>query len=208
MEDILQTLYANLYDSSLIEGIAVFFGILSVWFARKENILVFPTGIISVLLYVYICIEGKIYADAGINVFYFVMSVFGWYNWTHKSGAVAEREISRTNRKQNLLIVLGFAVFFLILYYTLTHFTDSDVPVLDALTTSIFLLGMWLMALKKIENWILWIIGDLISIPLYFYKGYVLTSMQFIVFLILAIMGYIEWKQRLEAMEANSTVSG
>ena len=199
MTELFQTFLANLYDTSLIEGIAVFFGILSVWYARKENILVYPTGIVSVLLYVYICIEGKIYADAGINVFYFLMSVYGWYSWTHQDGKQAERQISMTTYREKIYISIGLIIFYAILYYVLKNYIDSDVAPIDAATTSIFIIGMWLMALKKIENWSFWIAGNIISIPLYTYKGLVLSSLQFLIFLILAIMGLIEWRKRLSS---------
>jgi len=201
MTEILQTLLNNLEATTITEIIAVVFGILSVWFARKENILVFPTGIISVILYVYICIGAKLYADMGINVFYFVMSVYGWYNWTHKNGETKEREISKTTKKEKIQILFSLMIFFFILFFILTNYTDSNVPIIDSITTSIFLVGMWLMALKKVENWMFWIVGDLISIPLYLYKGLVLSSFQFIVFLILAIMGLIEWKNRIQKEE-------
>jgi nicotinamide mononucleotide transporter len=197
MTEIFQTLIINLENTTLTETIAVIFGILSVWYARKENILVFPTGIISVILYVYICVGAKLYADMGINAFYFVMSVYGWYNWTHQNGSSEEREISRTTKKEKLLIIIALISFFLILYYVLSQHTDSTVPMIDSATTSIFLVGMWLMALKKVENWTFWIVGDLISIPLYDYKGLILSSFQFTIFLILAIMGLIEWRKRL-----------
>ena len=201
MTEILQTLLANLEATTITETIAVVFGILSVWFARKENILVFPTGIISVILYVYICIGAKLYADMGINVFYFVMSVYGWYNWTHKNGETKEREISKTTKKEKVQIFFSLIIFFFILFFTLTNYTDSNVSMIDSITTSIFLVGMWLMALKKVENWTFWIVGDLISIPLYSYKGLVLSSFQFIIFLIIAVMGLIEWRKRINLQE-------
>lgn len=197
MTELFQTLLGNLEQTTAIEAIAVIFGILSVWFARKENILVFPTGILSVVLYVYICIGAKLYADMGINAFYFLMSIYGWYNWTHQNGKSENREISRTTLKEKALIVIALIVFFLILYYVLSHHTDSNVPIIDSATTSIFLVGMWLMAMKKVENWTFWIFGDLISIPLYAYKGLVLTSFQFSIFLVLAILGWIEWRKRI-----------
>ena len=197
MTDIINTFLNNIQETTFIEGIAVFFGIISVWYARKESILVFPTGIISVLLYVYICIGVKLYADMGINAFYFIMSIYGWYNWTHQNGKVKERVISRTTNKEKIYIIIALIVFFIILYYILSQHTDSTVPIIDSLTTSIFLVGMWLMALKKVENWTFWIIGDLISIPLYISKDLILTSFQFFIFLILAILGLIEWRKRL-----------
>lgn len=195
--DIFDLLYRNLIDSSWLEGIAVFFGILSVWYAKKENILVFPTGIISVLIYVYICFFAKLYADMGINFVYFVMSVYGWYNWSRKDDAKAVVPISWCTKKDHLISAVMLAGFFVTLSYFLSNYTDSNVPVIDSATTSIFIVGMWLMARKKIENWIYWIIGDVISIPLYFYKDLALTSIQFTVFLVLAIMGFIEWRKKL-----------
>ena len=179
------------------EIVAVFFGLLSVWYAKKENILVFPTGIISVLLYVYICYNWKLYADMGVNFYYFVMSVYGWIVWSTKSDGDQVTPIAKNTSQENIISISLFILFFLMMAYVLSRFTDSDVPYWDSLTTGIFLVGMWLMAKKKIENWIAWIIGDLISIPLYAYKGLYLTSFQFIVFLGIAIAGYIEWKRRI-----------
>jgi len=194
---IFDTFYQNLLDSSWLEAIAVFFGLLSVWFAKKENILVFPTGIISVLIYVYICFFAKLYADMGINFFYFVMSVYGWYVWTRKDENKKAPPISKLNPKEILWFGLALIVFLFSFIFILKNYTDSNVPVWDSITTSIFLVAMWLMARKKIENWILWIVGDIISIPLYVYKGLVLSGFQFFVFLILAIAGYIEWRNKL-----------
>ena len=198
MTEMYQALITNLENTSLIEFLAVVFGILSVWYARKEDILVFPTGMISVVLYIYICIGAKLYADMGINAFYFITSAYGWYTWTHQDGKTEQREISRTTKQEKIVIAFGLLSFYFSLHYILTHFTDSNVPVIDSITTSIFLIGMWLMARKKIENWSFWIIGDLISIPLYAYKGLVLTSIQFSLFLVLAIMGYTEWRKRIK----------
>jgi nicotinamide mononucleotide transporter len=196
MTEIFDLLYQNLIDSSWLEAIAVFFGILSVWYARKENILVFPTGIVSVVIYIYICFFAKLYADMGINFVYFVMSIYGWYMWTRKDPAKHTLPISWSSKKDHLISALMIIGFFTTLSYLLSNYTDSNVPYIDSFTTSIFIVGMWLMARKKIENWIYWIIGDIISIPLYFYKDLALTSIQFTVFLILAIMGFIEWRRK------------
>ena len=182
------------------EVVAVFFGLLSVWYAKKENILVFPTGIISVLLYVYICFQWKLYADMGVNFYYFIMSVYGWIVWSAKTDENTVTPILKNNQKENILSINLFALFFVFMSFILRNYTDSDVPYWDSLTTGIFLVGMWLMAKKKIENWIAWIIGDVISIPLYAYKGLYLTSFQFMVFLGIAIAGYLEWKQRLKSI--------
>lgn len=181
---------------SWLEIIAVFFGLLSVWFAKKENILVFPTGIISVLIYVYICFQFKLYADMGINAYYFIMSIYGWIVWSRHSEHQSKTPISNYSMNWNLIFILLFALLFLLMHYVLHHFTDSDVPYWDALTSALFLIAMILMAKKKIEHWLYWIIGDLISIPLYAYKGLYLTSFQYLVFLGIAIAGYVEWRRR------------
>lgn len=195
---IIDVLKDNIQNTTLLEVVAVVFGLMSVWFAKQEKILVYPTGIINVLIYVYICFFAKLYADMGINAFYFIMSIYGWYNWSRTDANNNKTPISRNTLRQNFYHIIATVVFFFILFFVLTNFTDSDVPFWDSVTTAIFIIGMWLMALKKIENWIAWIIGNAISIPLYAYKGLVLTSFQYSVFLALAIAGYISWNRTLK----------
>lgn len=196
--NIFSVIYQNLLLTSYIEFIAVFFGLLSVWYARNENILVYPTGLINVGLYVYICLFAKLYADMGINVFYFVMSIYGWYNWGRKDENKKHIPISYCSLKQHFISFLIFIFSFAVLYFILKKYTDSTVPILDSLTTAIFIVGMWLQTLKKIENWLYWIIGDFIVIPLFLYKGLALTGIQFLVFLAIAVSGYIEWRKKIE----------
>lgn len=201
---IFDTFWSNLLNTSWLEFVAVVFGLMSVWFAKQEKILVYPTGIISVLIYVYLCFGIKLYADAGINLFYFVMSVYGWYNWS-RNGSKSVLKITASNLNDwfiSIFILMASGAIILIL---LSHFKGDDVaywetsvPYIDIITTSIFIVAMWQMAFKKVENWIFWIIGDVISVPLYAYKGLVFTSFQFFVFLILAIMGYIAWRKKLK----------
>jgi nicotinamide mononucleotide transporter len=192
----------NLMQTSLIEFVAVVFGLLSVWFARVENIWVYPTGIINVLIYVYLCYFAGLYADMGINAFYFVMSVYGWYNWARKVDKTHHVPITRLTTKEWVLYLVLAIVFYFVIRYILRNFTNSTVPDLDSFTTSLFIIGMWLMAIKKIENWIAWIIGDTMVIPLFTYKGLTFTSVQYLVFLALAVAGYIEWRKKLIANEA------
>jgi len=197
MGEILNQLYSNMLATSWLEAAAVIFGILSVWFARKENIWVYPTGIVNVLIYVYLCFFAGLYADMAINGFYFVMSVFGWYNWTRRDEMQNHKPISALSLKEWVFYLIIVIVSFGLIYFVLSRYTNSTVPIFDGFTTSLFIVGMWLMAIKKIENWIFWIIGDLLVIPLFASKGLVFTSVQYIVFLILAIMGYVEWRKRL-----------
>ena len=208
-----------------LEFLAAFFGVLSVFYARKENILVFPTGIISTVIYVYLLSQWTLYGDLIINIYYTLMSFYGWYQW-HKIVGDDQQHIviSRTNTKDKLMAfgIFAFTSVFVIAvyrYYNVMpnelgfqesilfawqHLSSGDLndfrlvtPFLDTFTTGIFFAAMWLMANKKIENWTLWIIGDLVSIPLYFVKGYGFTGIQYVIFLILAIMAYISWRQML-----------
>lgn len=202
MDYILEGLQTGIAQMSWLEAAGVIFGLLSVWYAKQENILVFPTGIISVLIYVYICANAKLYADMGINAYYFVMSVYGWYVWTRKDDRSKHIPISYNSTTENIISIALLVVSFAFLRYVLINFTDSDVPNWDSTTTAIFFVGMWLMAKKKIENWIAWIVADTISIPLYFYKGLLLTSFQYFIFLILAIMGLIAWHKDYKARQS------
>lgn len=198
MQPIIDGVISGVIQTSTIEWIAVIFGIASVYYSMRENILVYPTGIISVLIYVYLAFQYKLYADMGVNGYYFVMSVYGWYYWTNTDGQKEQVPVTINSFKENIYSLALLLGSFVLLFLILENFTDSDVPLWDAATTSFAILGMWLMARKKLENWIAWIITDLISIPLYFYKGLVLTSFQFIIFTVLATMGYFAWKKSLE----------
>jgi nicotinamide mononucleotide transporter len=184
-------------QTSLVEIIAVFFGLASVWSMKKESILAYPFGIVNVLIYVYICFNAKLYAYAGINLFYFVMSVYGWYAWTVKDENARRITITRCSIRALIFNGLAMVFFFFLLLFLLKRFTDSVVPVWDALTTAIYIIGMWLLARKKIENWILWIAGDAISVALFAYEKLYFSSLQFLVFTVIATLGYLEWKKKL-----------
>ena len=199
MEYIIDGIVTGVLQTTILEWIAVATGLLSVWYSMKENIWVYPTGIVSVLIYVYIAYIYKLYADMGVNFYYFIMSVYGWYYWLlPKSDDREQVRVTMNNKTENLISAALTIGSFSILYFVLSNFTDSDVPFWDSLTTCFAILGMYLMARKKLESWVAWIITDLISIPLYFYKELVLTSFQFLVFTIIAIGGYISWKRSME----------
>ncbi len=178
-----------------LEIAGVFFGLVSVLYERKGNVLLYPTGLINVVIYIYLCFIAKLYGDMAINIYYFIVSIYGWYFWLHKNKKGNYVAISFCTRKELVNFFILLIVSFIVLYILLRFFTDSNVPMIDSFTTSLFFTGMLLLARKKIENWYMWIIGDFISIPLYFYKGLALTSLQFLVFFILAISGYFVWKK-------------
>ena len=182
-----------------LELLGVFFGLCSVWYAKKDNILVFPTGLISTSIYAYLLWQWSLLGDSMINVYYFIMSIYGWYHWTRKKDDVDEFPISLMTKKESVMAVSLFimTVVFVVLVYLYFNKFTSWYSYLDTILTGLFFVGMWLMAKRKIENWIFWIVGDLLSIPLYFAKGYTFTSLQYIVFTIIAIYGYLEWKKIL-----------
>lgn len=187
----------------IIEIVAVVFGVLSVWYAHKENIWVFPLGIINVLIYIYICISTQLYANAGINVVYFLTNVYGWYNWSRTNDDQESLQISRNTNKQNALWLLFAAVLYGVTVLILRTANQNDpiylnsiLPWIDGMNTSFFLCATVLMTVKKIENWWFWIAGNVISIPVYFSQGLYFTSLQYAIFLVIAIMGLRGWNKR------------
>ncbi len=182
-----------------LEFIGVVFGFLSVWYAKRENILVFPTGIISTGIFVYILWVFGLLGDMLINGYYFAMSVYGWYVWTRKVDETHFIPITRTTPREKIWSILLFTgtLLFVVIIYLLFDKFSSWTAYVDTITTAIFFVGMWLMARKKLENWTFWIIGDLISIPLYLYKGLIFTSFQYLLFTLIAIFGYLAWKKNL-----------
>ncbi len=210
----------------ILEIIAATLGVLSVIFAKKENVLVFPTGIISTSIYIYLLSQWSLYGDLIINIYYTIMSIYGWYMWTRVIDEKTKKHlpISRTTQKEKLIAFVIFItasafVIFIYRYYNVMpnnlnffesanyayqNLTSGDlskfrkaVPFLDTFTTAAAFVAMWLMAIKKIENWTFWIATNLVSIPLYFVKGYGFTGIQYLIFLILAIQGYKQWKKIL-----------
>jgi nicotinamide mononucleotide transporter len=184
-----------------IELLAASTGVASVWFAKRNSIWVYPVGLVSVLLYVQICYQFGLYADMVVNAYYFIISVYGWYHWTHKSGEKKDREIGRLSHLSNLLMALGSIGLTYLIFKILQNYTDSTVPLWDAFSTSMFVFAMLAMALRKIEHWIYWIIGDLVAIPLFLSKELMLTSIQYFFFLILAVWGFVEWMRLMKKNE-------
>ena len=182
-----------------LEIIAVVFGILSVWFSKKNNILVYPTGMISTSIFTYLLFKWSLLGDMMINAYYFMMSIYGWYIWTRKVNNIVT-PISKVSSPEKItsLIIFFFSLSFVYGIYNYFDKWGSYTSYIDNFTTAIFFVAMWLMANRKIENWIFWIIGNIISIPLYFYKGLTFTSIQYIIFTVIAISGYYTWKKILD----------
>mgnify|MGYP003313113642 FL=1 len=186
--------YSNI-DISL-ELIAVFFGLLSVWFSKNNNVLVYPTGIINTSIFVYLLVKWELLGDMIINVYYFLMSIYGWYYWTRKSNNIGYTPITRMHSTdiKIILIIIISSVLFVSYLYSFFEKWSGFVSYVDIITTAIFFAGMWLMARRKIESWFFWILGDIISVPLYFFKGLAFSSFQYLIFTFIAIAGYYKWK--------------
>ena len=186
--------YSNT-DISL-EIIAVFFGFLSVWFSKNNNILVFPTGLINTSIFVYLLFKWSLLGDMLINAYYFIMSIYGWYFWLKGTNNTVS-PISKVSNTDIRIVVLLFisSSAFVSLVYTFFDKWETIVSYIDILTTAIFFAAMWLMAKRKVESWIFWIVGNIISVPLYLCKGLAFTSIQYFIFTVIALAGYIKWKE-------------
>ena len=183
----------------VLEAIVFVTGILSVWFAKKENIWVYPTGLVATVLTVYLLYRDRLMGDMMMNFYFSIMSIYGWWNWARTKNDKKVVQISRTDQREK---VIGFGLFMLTMIITYGVYRAFDVEIttsnyIDIFTSGIFFTAMWYMALKKLENWTLWIFADLITIPLYAYRGWGMLSLQYLIFTILAIQGYLAWKKNL-----------
>jgi nicotinamide mononucleotide transporter len=184
----------------VLELIGILFGLLSVWYAKKNTVWVYPTGMISTAIFVYLLLKWALLGDMIINAYYFVMSVYGCYYWSKKEEEVIVHPITTTSKKEVKTAVLLFVASILFVFWVYQAFDKWKdwTAYVDTFTTAIFFVGMGLMARRKIEHWLFWIVGDIISIPLYFFKGLTLTSFQYIIFTLIAIYGYRSWKKILD----------
>jgi nicotinamide mononucleotide transporter len=202
MQQIISQFFADIRHTSWLEFIAVVTGIASVIFSRKENILVYPVGMISTGIFVPLYIIHGLYADASVNLYYSIMSIIGWVMWAKKNNGKKILNITASTGKDRIISLFFFSFCWIALYFLLSRFTNSTVPVADSFTSAAAFTGMWLMNKKKLDNWTWWIITNLASIPLNFYKHLVFASFQYVVFLILAVMGYITWRNKITHVPA------
>ena len=199
MIDFFLNAYKNVSTLQIIlEFIAFIFGIASVWLAKKENILVYPTGLISTIITVYLLYKAEYFGDMTMNFYYSIMSIVGWFMWKKNKNREALK-ITRTSIKEK---IIGFFMFLLTMLFTYFVYLFFDYKLeipnyIDIFTSGIFFTGMWFMALKKIENWTLWILGDCIAVPLFAYRGLGMLAAQYLIFTILAVSAYLEWKKIL-----------
>ncbi|WP_297762512.1 nicotinamide riboside transporter PnuC [uncultured Muriicola sp.] len=185
----------------VLEAIAFFFGIASVVYAKKENILVYPTGLVATVITVYLFYIDGLFGDMMMNFYYSIMSIYGWWNWARVKQNRKVVRISRTNVREKQVGVVFFLLTMMVTYgvYRLYGTELNYTNYVDILTSGIFFTAMWYMANKKLENWTLWILADIITVPLYAYRGWGMLSLQYLIFTVLAIQGYLAWKKDLDS---------
>ena len=198
---------SGIQQTGPIEFIAVFAGIGSVWFSWKENILVYPVGLINTIFYIYLSIKGHLFGEASVNLYYTVMSIYGWILWAKKDEQKHEAvlHITYSSRKEWIQQLVFFSVFYIVIFASLTWakqaFAPEAIPWADAFASATAYTGMWLMTKKKVESWTWWLATNMASVPLYFVKGYVFTSVQFAVLFVINIAGLIEWRRKAKNIE-------
>ena len=199
--EIYDTFIAGMKATTWLEYIAVVSGIVSVWFSRKENIWVYPTGLINTIFYIYLSFKGSLFGEASVNLYYTIMSIYGWILWAKKNQQQEHIVIIKwSSRPEWIGELMFFSSFYLAIFVALTFlkrdFAPGAIPWADAFASATAFTGMWLMARKKVESWYWWILTNIASIPLYFVKHYVFTSVYYLILLIMAVWGLIEWRKR------------
>lgn len=194
MEQIIKWLSGN-----YIELLGAILGITYVFFSIRQNILTWPVGLLTSVLYVWVFFVSKLYADMGLQLYYVVISIYGWYEWLNgnKSDQSKTLKVSRLTLKLGIVLAFVSILIFLLIWYILKYYTDSPVPRADALATSLSIIATWMLARKILEHWLVWIFVDAFSIGLFWYKDLLPTVFLFVVYTVMAVVGYVEWKKEL-----------
>ena len=201
IQQIWEQFIEGMKNTTWLEYIAVFAGIASVWYSRVENILVYPVGLINTIIYVWLSVKGELLGEASVNLYYTIMSIYGWLLWTKKNKEQhAIVHVKFSDHRWWLYQLAFFAAFYVTIFISLTYlkrsFAPGAIPWADAFASATAFTGMWLMTKKKVESWYWWIATNIASIPLYFVKHYVFTSVYYLVLLIMAVWGLMEWRKR------------
>jgi nicotinamide mononucleotide transporter len=202
----LTTLWQQALATGCLEWIAVIAAVAQVLLARANSVWLYPAGIVSTILYIYLMATAKLYAESLLNAYYLVMSIYGWLHWLRKKNE-ATLTITKTNRREWSIAIAIIAIGWLLMWWVLDKYTDSNVPVWDAWVSATAWAGMWLLARRKIENWLLLNLSNLFAIPLFLYKGLALTAALTLFLFIVAIFGYIEWRKIYKAQQKEAVAA-
>jgi nicotinamide mononucleotide transporter len=203
--NIINNVIEGLYSMSIIELIGVVTGIIGVWMAARQNIWTWPVSVVSVAMFVIVFYKARLYADMGLNAFYVVTSFYGWYIWLYGGKGHTERKVSNVSKKEMVVLSLLGIGFTLGLGYFLENYTNADLSYTDSATTAISLIGYWMMAKKQLENWLVWLVVDVLYVGVYIYKELYLTSFLFFIYLLISIKGYLDWHRDLKKLEPSKS---
>ena len=189
------------FQLNYIEILAVIFGITSVWFSKKENVLVYPLGLLNTVFYIYISLQASLIGEAIVNLYYTIISFYGWYLWVKKKNHIRIVIITKNTKKEWINQICSFIILYVIIYILLIwckeYFYPGAIPIFDGLASSTAFIGMYLMAKKKVESWYWWICTNMVSIPLYFVKGLYVTSLYYVILFVLAFGGLVAWRKKV-----------
>ncbi|PKV66663.1 nicotinamide riboside transporter PnuC [Pontibacter ramchanderi] len=198
MTDFYNSITGALQAMSLVEVIGVITGIAGVWLAARQNIWTWPVSVVSVTAYVFVFYDARLYADMGLNAFYIITSFYGWYEWLYGGKGHTERKVTRVGQREFWIMIALVLAFTASLGYFLDNYTDADLSYTDSGTTAVSLMAYWMMAKKRLENWLVWLAVDVVYIGVFTYKELYLTALLYFIFLILATIGYFDWKRDME----------
>lgn len=205
--NITQNIVEALQAMSLLELGGALSGVAGVWLAARQSVWTWPVSLVSVAMYVIVFYDARLYADMGLNAFYVVTSFYGWYVWLYGGKGHTERKVGHVGKLEMLVLLILGAAFTLGLGYFLENYTDADLSYTDSATTAVSLIGYWMMAKKQLENWIVWLVVDVVYVGVYTYKELYITAVLYFIFLILCIVGYLDWKKSLAKQEITQLVS-
>ena len=203
VNEIISLFYKDLQATTWYEYLAVFSGLLSVWYSKRESILVYPVGLVNTIIYVVISLKAHLPGEATVNLYYTLMSLSGWYLWIKKDESTGRRlAVSRSTVGEWMRQLIFFLIIAIVLFFVIrafrSAFFEGAIPWADALAAASAFTGMWLMTRKKLESWYWWILTNFISVPLYFVKHFVFTSLYYLILLFLAFTGLSAWKKKLK----------
>lgn len=186
------------------EVLGTLFSLIYLYFSIKQNIWLWPLGIIGSAIYASVFFNARIYADMGLQIYYVLISIYGWYHWSFgKAGnhSLQKIKVQFTSKKIAVVLILITLLLFIIISQILIYFTDSEIPYWDAFTTAVSISATWMLAKKYIEHWLIWIVVDLVSSGLYFYKELYFTIFLYLVYATMAFIGYVQWKKDILSSE-------
>ncbi len=189
-----------------VEIFGMISGLVYIFLEIKEKLFMWPVGIITSAFYIIVFFTSKFYADMGLQVYYLVISIYGWIYWHrgNQKSQTKKLQVTRLTKKTAFILLLFTFGLFIIMSFILKKYTDSPLPYWDSFTTALSVTATWMLAKKIIEQWLIWIIVDLVSMGLYIYKHLYPTAFLFLVFTILAFVGYLEWKKQITTKKLNS----